>query len=344
MGLVKFTKGWFSRQKESKKEMMNREEKPKLTSRELVEKLRDKKGVTFKYEKEETAEVFLRDINNYLRTAAYRKNYQKHLSGSLRGKYIDLDFSYLKDLSTIDMHLRYIIMKMCIDIEHALKVFVLKDLEKDNSENGYLIVDSFLNDNPFIVTKIANNSASPYIGNLVTKYFTVQIVNNNGKNENKITAFDCPVWVLMELLSFGDFIRFYDFYYSIKRNRPIDKSVINLVKSLRNGCAHNNCLIADLNPKKSTPPAVIARWISQMPNIYQNQRKKRLSCRSVLEFVSMLYVYDKVVSGKVKKHRVEELKGLFYGRIKEKKAFYKKNELIISTYDFICRVIENLFE
>lgn len=145
-----------------------------------------------------------------------------------------------------------------------------------------------------------------------------------GKSENKITAFDCPVWVLMELLSFGDFIHFYEYYYGLKGSIPVDISMINLVKSLRNGCAHNNCIIADLNPGSSTAPAAIYRIIKKMPDINKNQRQKKLSCRAVLEFVSMLCVYDMVVSEKVKKHRINELKQLFDVRIRKKRNFSKR--------------------
>lgn len=120
-------------------------------------------------------------------------------------------------------------------------------------------------------------------------------------------------------------------------------SMINLVKSLRNGCAHNNCIIADLNPGSSTAPAAIYRIIKKMPDINKNQRQKKLSCRAVLEFVSMLCVYDMVVSEKVKKHRINELKQLFDVRIREKKGFFQKNQLITSTFDFVYKVIKNLF-
>lgn len=56
---------------------MNRIDKPKRTSRELVEMLKNEKGVTFKYTSEDKAKKYLEDVNNYLRTASYRKNYQK---------------------------------------------------------------------------------------------------------------------------------------------------------------------------------------------------------------------------------------------------------------------------
>lgn len=324
---------------------MNRIDKPKMTSNALVDKLRDEKGVTFKYVTEDNAERYLAQVNNYLRTAAYRKNYQKYLNGASKGKYIDLDFAYLQELSTLDMHLRNLITKMCIDIEHDLKVLLLENLENDAGEDGYLIVDNFLSNNPYIVGKIEAASASPFTGNLINKYFIVQREYNaqKGKKENKIVAFDCPAWVLMELLSFGDFIHFYEYYYDIKGNMPVGISMINLVKSLRNGCAHNNCIIADLNPGSSTAPAEIYRIIKTMLDIHKNQRQKKLSCRVVLEFVCMLCVYDMVVSEKVKKHRIKELKQLFDVRIKEKKGFFKKNQLITSTFDFVYKVIKNLF-
>jgi len=324
---------------------MGRIDKPKMTSKALVAKLRDEKGVSFKYVTEDKAEKYLAKVNNYLRTAAYRKNYQKYQNGASKGKYIDLDFAYLQELSTVDMHLRNLVTKMCIDIEHDLKVLLLENLENDISEDGYLLVDNFLDSNPYIVGKIEAASSSPFTGNLVNKYFTVQRVYNalKGKKENKIVAFDCPAWVLMELLSFGDFIHFYEYYYGIKGGMPVGKSMINLVKSLRNGCAHNNCIIADLNAGTSTAPAEIYRIIKNMPDINKNQRQKKLSCRVVLEFVCMLCVYDMIVSEKVKRHRIKELKQLFDVRIKEKKDFFKKNQLITSTYEFVYKVIKNLF-
>ena len=156
------------------------------------------KGVTFKYSTEEKAAEYLTDKNNYLRTAAYRKNYQKYNNGSNIGKYIDLDFSYLQELSTIDMHFRFLVSKMCLDIEHDLKVRMLKDIETDPTTDGYDIVNVFLSHNNYIIGKLEATSASPFTSDLIHKYFTIQRVYNSqkGKKENKITSYDdCPAWV-----------------------------------------------------------------------------------------------------------------------------------------------------
>ena len=60
--------------------MSNKIDKPKQTAPQLITKMKSK-GITFKYITEEKAAEYLTDKNNYLRTAAYRKNYQKYNNG-----------------------------------------------------------------------------------------------------------------------------------------------------------------------------------------------------------------------------------------------------------------------
>lgn len=326
--------------------MGNRIDKPKQNAQQLVAKMKNEKGITFNYTSESQAAYYLSDINNYLRTTAYRKNYQKYQNGIHAGKYIELDFAYLQELSTIDMHFRFIVSKMCLDIEHDLKVTLLKDIENDSSTNGYDIVEDFLSKNEYIIGKLEANSVSPFISDLIHKYFTIQHTYNSSKRkfENKIVSYnDCPVWVLLEMLTFGDFIRFYEFYYSSRSLSKIPLSVINLVKSLRNGVAHNNCILADLAHGTSHAPRIISQEIAKIPTINSNQRQKKLSCRPMLEFTCLLYVYQKVVSDKVKYHRIIELKDLFFKRMLEKRYFFRNNELIKSNYTFACKVISAFF-
>ena len=109
-------------------------------------------------------------------------------------------------------------------------------LKKNQKDDGYKIVDNFLMANPFIVGKLEASTTSPFTANLLKKYFTVtQIFNNQKKrNEYKITAFnDCPVWVLLEFLTFGDFIKFYEFYYKVlKIKMPISIPILKMLKNI----------------------------------------------------------------------------------------------------------------
>lgn len=91
--------------------MDNKTNKPKLTSHQLVKKMEIEKGIQFKYTSEAEAENYLSNINNYLRTAAYRKIFNIIETDPNIGKYIHLDFAYLQELSTIDMHFVFIVQK-----------------------------------------------------------------------------------------------------------------------------------------------------------------------------------------------------------------------------------------
>lgn len=324
--------------------MLNKEAKPKLTAEQLIIKMKSK-GIKFNEISEKSAMDYLRNKNNYMRTAAYRKNYQKYLNGVHAGQYIDLDFSYLKELSTIDMHFRFLVQKMSLDIEHDLKVRLVQDIEKDDTTDGYNIVNNFLLANKNIIHKLESASTSPFTSDLINKYFSVKTeLNISGKKENSIIRFDdCPAWVLVELLTFGDFIKFYDYYYSSRYFDRISYSSLNIVRSLRNAAAHNNCILADLSHGTSRAPREIYYEIEKIASIGANIRKKKMSCRPMLEFVTLLCVYKKVVSAEVKSHRIMELYDLFFTRMVKNKSYFEHNELIKTNYNFICNVIKSLF-
>lgn len=80
-----------------------------------------------------------------MKLASYRANYDKCSENSQRkGQYQNLDFGYLKELSTIDMHLRYIIIEMCLDIEHFIKVRLVSAVTDTPDEDGYNVVKKYL--------------------------------------------------------------------------------------------------------------------------------------------------------------------------------------------------------
>lgn len=58
-----------------------------LETNELIRKLRDEKGITFKFYSEEEAEEFLEKHNYYVKLTAYKTNFHKH-----NNKYVGLDF------------------------------------------------------------------------------------------------------------------------------------------------------------------------------------------------------------------------------------------------------------
>ena len=65
--------------------MDNRVEKPKKGMNQLVSEMKDSRGISFNYFNESDAVNYLTNVNNYLRTAAYRKNYPKYNNGRHSG-------------------------------------------------------------------------------------------------------------------------------------------------------------------------------------------------------------------------------------------------------------------
>lgn len=199
--------------------------KCKKSVEELIEHMKDK-GITFNYYSERNARHYLSEHTYYYKLSSYRKNYVKNR----KGKYVNLDFEYLKELSIIDMYLRKIIFSMAVDIEHALKVLLIKEVEKNKHEDGYQICTNFLKKYPEIETKIQKNKNSSYCQDIIKKY-------SNGY----------PIWALCELISFGDLIKLYKYYFSnYGINLPLDSSFLYPVRALRNATAHNNCLINNI--------------------------------------------------------------------------------------------------
>ena len=185
------------------------------------------KGIKFNVVNETAAQHFIEEHNYFFKLSSYRKNYNKYQFGKNKGQYIDLDFAYLIDLSTIDMHLRYLLLELSLDIEHAIKLALIKDIETNPNEDGYNIVKLF-----------RKNKRVNYCKALVEKY-----ERNNW-----------PIWAYCETISFGDLTRIYDLYDKLYPDRlPIKPTFIYAVKNIRNAVAHNNCLINDLKSHNKFP-------------------------------------------------------------------------------------------
>ena len=326
--------------------MSNACTKPSQTASQLIQKMKNEKGITFRYISEADAERYLLDINNYLRTASYRKNYQKYMNGSKKGTYIRLDFAYLKELSTLDFHFRRTVVQMCLAIEHDIKITMLKYMEQTHTADSYKIVEDFINNNPYILKKLEAAVYSPFTADLFQKYFTVQSVfnPNTNKNENKIVAYDdCPLWVFFEFITFGDLLKLYRFFYSLNQTRPpISEKLLNIIKSLRNACAHNNCVLANMKPRTSSVPPEISQYVARIKTISASQRQKKLTCRPILEFVALLYVYKKIVSTNIQAHGMSEIKELFFKRFPRNWRYFISNDLLKSNYLFTREILKSI--
>lgn len=306
-------------------------QKNKLSIGDQIAHMKDNNGIKFNIINEEAAKEFIQKNNYYFKLKSYAKNFDKYSSGINIGKYINLEFAYLKELSKIDMHLRMYIIKITLDIEHFLKTQLLRDCSENDNEDGYDLVKNFLVKYPYIKKNINDKSKNSACGDLILKY------KNN-----------FAVWNIVEVLSFGDFIKLYDMYYG---KYDSDESMSNYlwsVKFLRNAAAHNSCLINSLKKPYSNKIKMnkeVNTFVSKIKGITPDSRKKKMSNPIVHDFVVTLFAFDKVVkSEQMKKHSMEELKELIDVRFVSNKNFFEKNDLIKSYYKFIKIIVDYFYD
>lgn len=316
--------------------------RPMMHIDEMVPYLKQK-NIKFEKISEERAEKYLRDNNNYYNITSYKHNFERYLfDGKFVDKYIDLDFAYLKDMAIIDHRVRLILFKMIIDIEHYLKIKILNTIETIDEEDGYRIVNLYLekdfNDERF--PKRVHNSIFKKVGNeYYQKIFSKYDVDKDKKLEN------IPIWEFLEIITFGELVNFYDFftkeYNLVDENR--DVYILRDIVKLRNAVAHNTCVLSELNKKDNEyPPAYKVVQYLKSCNIGKETRDNKLGNSRIRQITYTLYMFNEIVtSDGIKKNIKKEINELFFDRIIHHKEYYNNNELLKSIYSYFKKIIEN---
>lgn len=316
--------------------------KPMLHINEMVDYLK-LKNIKFERISEKDAENYLKNNNNYYNLTSYKNNFEKYfVNGIFIDKYIDLDFSYLKDLSIIDHRLRLILFKMIIDIEHYLKIKILNTIESIDEEDGYRIVNRYLKQDFYNVKfpKKVHNSIFKKVGSeYYQKIFSKYDLDKDKKLEN------IPIWEFLEIITFGELVNFYDFYTNEYKLKDENKDVYILrdIVKLRNAVAHNNCILSELNMKKNKyPPSYKIIQFLNNCNIGKDTRSKKLSNSRIRQITYTLYMFNEIVtSDGIKNNVKKDITELFFDRIIKHKEYYNNNELLKSIYCYFKKIIEN---
>ncbi|MBR3720874.1 MAG: Abi family protein [Clostridia bacterium] len=312
---------------------MYKDIKPMLNAEELINHL-EAKGVKFELISKEDAKKYLEENNNYFKLSSYRKNFPKYDKEENEGKYIDLDFKMLVDLSIIDMRLRKTMLSMVLDLEHYAKVRLLSKVENE-TKDGYTLVEEYIQELKdkkeyvFLENELNKNIESTYCGDLVEKY----------KDEY-------PIWAFIEVIPFGRFIRFYMFVANKFQDKDmIDEAyLLKNVRELRNACAHNNCILNDLRAETSKYKTNY-RIINEIAKIgiSKDSRNKRMSNSRIQQIVTLLYLNKNIVTSKgVLNYQVKILQEL-KSRIEHHSDYYSKNTLIEANFVFLNKIIDNWY-
>lgn len=320
-------------------------QRPKLSYADQILHL-EKKGVTFNRVSKAEAVTYLMETNNLFKLSSYRKNYNKEVTGE---RYLNLDFSQLVDLATIDTRLRTLVLEMALSIEHFAKVKLLKRITLSTLEDGYSIVNDYLSNlcesypkgYSHLINEIARNGNGPYCNELFKSYHTKM-----------------PVWAFLELIPFGSFISFYKFCadrfiqydhhdYLLANDKQMQDEFYMLldIKHLRNAAAHNNCILNDLKTKKKTTKKKSnLRLTRALSNIGTSSttRSRKLANERIAQILTCFFMFTLIVkSPGSRKHFAESMQAFKLRLFRDNS--YSTNILIKSTFELFQDVIDNWF-
>lgn len=322
------------------------------TANELIQHMKNK-GIKFNIINEKDAEDHLNTHNNYFKLTSYRKNYVKYTSGSNKGKYENLEFAYLMELARLDSEIRSLLIDISLDIEHFLKVELIRAVEdrmfNSKDEDGYKILEGYLNAGDITDfedrvkestkrknqcnNKFSQNLKNPYCYGLIRKY-----------NE------EMPIWAYVELCSFGDIKDLIEYYSNITGwNLGIDTITLDRVRQIRNACAHGNCIINDLNHNSGANSTIVSRTPLFLANflisagINQGARHNKMSNPRINQIVHLLYVFDKIVVTKnTRSKRIAEIHNMIDNRLQSNSSYFTSNQLLSTTYQFFKKICANI--
>lgn len=299
---------------------------PKLSIPQQIEDMK-KKGIAFELCSEAEAKRFLEKHNYYFKLKAYAHNYARYVGTQRKGQYVNVDFAYLKDLSTIDAHLRKAILCLSIDLEHFLKVQMLRNFNMVD-EDGYEIIDELFRRDPDIKSQIENKKNTSTCHNIVDKI--------NGR---------WAIWNVIELMSFGPFIELYKLFYERNKFPGIKTDLLYSVKMLRNAAAHNNCLINQMRPPYSreiTPTYELKRRITALSSSKKDTVDKWLQHPTIHDFLALLVLYNDVVPEPTRSKGMQDIIELFSVRMPRNKDYYKKEQAITASYRFVNEIVQKI--
>lgn len=221
------------------------------------------------------------------------------------GKY-NIDFLELIELSTIDFHLRKLVISTMIDLEHIIKVKLMNLFDNNEIKNAKKRINTLIKDGILSIRRINEISVFDYKYDLYKKY--------EGKWE---------LWALIEILPFGSLIM-------LIKNLEVEidnlKNFYFPLRKLRNEAAHNSLLLCNLrNINHNFDFTKKIKYILKKNNFKENEQKS-LSIPLLNDLMCMILVMYKFKDNLAIQRRIGDLLG-FFDRVEKSRKIITSKEI-----------------
>ena len=222
---------------------------------------------------------------------------------------------------------------MTLDIGRFAKVRLMREVTERADEDGYSIVADYLESlserNRSIREKeMERLKRDRYSGGMACKY-----------DEEK------PVWVLIELLSFGGFINFYLFCADRWKDQRMrsERYLLRQAQAVRNACVHSINIINGFEPSETSTirtPREVALALDEM-DINRRARRAKMANPRVQQITMMAFAYREMVAGFHTREMCRGLVGALKYHAVEHADWYTNTDCVVSAYRFLAKVFDN---
>lgn len=310
-----------------------RPSKPMLRVDDQIRHL-ESKGVSFETCGKEEAARYLSEKNYFFKLAAYRKLFEKHVGGENDGRYIGLDFGHLKALASADQQLREVLLPMTLDIEHFVKVDLLRQATESYKEDGYELVRDYCNslsarNRSHLESEFKSRLRDEYCGAIIEKYKD-----------------DMPLWAFVEAVSFGTLIDLVRFCSARWEDKALLKKhyLLKDVKGIRNATAHGACILNGFDGSKGgavRPSPTLSKAVASF-NISKPIRSKMLGNARMLQVSTVFYMYATIVpEGRTREARLSQLNETT-ALIRNLFSILPENHTVVSSVAFMAKLTQGL--
>jgi abortive infection bacteriophage resistance protein len=269
-------------------DQQNKDGKPKLDPEGQIAFLRGK-GVTFERMGEAEAMRYLSRESYLFSAYAYRTLFPRRVGGAHDGEYANLDFCDLVDLERLDRNLRAALLPLALDAEHLAKARVLDEVGRRPAEDGHSIVRDYMaalspSERSRREAEISRLRRDEYSGDLQRHY-----------------AAEMPIWVLLELSSFGTVADVYRFCASRWDDMAMldEHYMLKKARDVRNACAHSAAIINGLgtNGHVARPAPSELTTALREAGFSKRSRSSRMRNPRLQQIATLLLLHKRMAGG-----------------------------------------------